>query len=147
MLTVFTRSVALLSIVYHHVELIGLDITIPQIISTCVTMLSGVGVNASLGSTGEHPPSLVFSWFSPRHLHRAQRRHLASQVCPPLLLPSMVILQPSWGPSFTLHGHFKTQLGSFLLIHSQLLLQSFVCQNALVKIEPFLSHCDFLVEQ
>ena len=46
----------------------------------------------------------------PRHLQGAQRRHLVSQVRPPLLLH--------------LDRYFAAQLGSFLLIYSQLLLHS-----------------------
>ena len=60
------------------------------------------------------------SLIGPRHLHRAQRRHLASQVCPPLLLP--------------LHAHFAAQLGSFLLIHSQLLLRSAASDSDLMAL-------------
>lgn len=53
----------------------------------------------------------------PRHLQRAQRQHLASQICPPLLLP--------------LGGHLAAQMQSFLFIQIQLLLRSAALESDL----------------
>jgi len=71
-----------------YVQLIGLDVNIPS--NQYFIVLSG-----ERGKNVIRVFRWVFtsvSFINPRHLQRAQRQHLASQVSPLLLLPLFIVL-------------------------------------------------------